>query len=424
MTLDDAEIRGLPDHEVDTLIALNLFQAIIDRPELAASVPPTLLRLQEHIASTKAIVDDEFQAWLHGAADRSAMFTDVVASVRAQWVASQEEARAKRAEDAIISRVEEGASLTIYLPNGKKKHDRYFTASAERVALSWRKTGKMVSNTGKTMTLVGCEGTIQTKSAEEWFATIDVDGDGVLDSSQLSTLYLRARGESLSTKQLKASMATIDTDGSGGVGFDEFVHWWAEKCGDLEKHKELAFTVSLQQPSDLGGGPYQLLIVAPDDHTKEAWVSGLSAILARAERLAAKEKEAALRKAEKRLTRSQVRLKVRLQLQAEGRDPNVSNAWIDQIFDEYDADQSGVIEDTEWEKLKAHLDDDGRKPLNRAQVHKMVRVQLQLDGKAEASSQQLDKLFDQFDSDGSGMMEESEWDKLCLELDKRCTWLM
>ena len=54
----------------------------------------------------------------------------------------------------------------------------------------------------------------------------------------------------------------------------------------------------------------------------------------------------------------------------------------------------------------------------------MVRIQLQLDGKAEASSQQLDKLFDQFDSDGSGMMEESEWDKLCLELDKRCTWLM
>ena len=50
------------------------------------------------------------------------------------------------------------------------------------------------------------------------------------------------------------------------------------------------------------------------------------------------------------LIRSQVRRMVRIQLQLL-RKPEVTDEWIDGLFDEFDTDRSGFIDDTEWDNL-------------------------------------------------------------------------
>lgn len=51
------------------------------------------------------------------------------------------------------------------------------------------------------------------------------DKSGVLDSSELATLYRQARAEKLSGKQLKAAMVAMDADNSGTIEFSEFEAW-------------------------------------------------------------------------------------------------------------------------------------------------------------------------------------------------------
>eukprot|EP01043_Picozoa_sp_COSAG02_P066853 COSAG02_NODE_10540_length_1918_cov_2.516218_3_plen_128_part_00 len=53
----------------------------------------------------------------------------------------------------------------------------------------------------------------------------------------------------------------------------------------------------------------------------------------------------------KQLGRMQVRRMVRLQLQVDERDANVTDAWIDELFNEFEVDKSSYMDDTEWEKL-------------------------------------------------------------------------
>lgn len=57
----------------------------------------------------------------------------------------------------------------------------------------------------------------------------------------------------------------------------------------------------------------------------------------------------------KRLSRRQCREMVRIQLEIERRDPNVSDEWIDDIFDTFDADESGFIDEDEWDNIVFHL---------------------------------------------------------------------
>ena len=57
----------------------------------------------------------------------------------------------------------------------------------------------------------------------------------------------------------------------------------------------------------------------------------------------------------KQLGRVQCREMVRIQLELDQRDPNVSDEWIDALFDEFDADLSGLIDDDEWDSLVSVL---------------------------------------------------------------------
>ena len=57
----------------------------------------------------------------------------------------------------------------------------------------------------------------------------------------------------------------------------------------------------------------------------------------------------------KQLTRAQCRAMVRIQLELEDLNTNVTDAWIDSLFDEFDEDGSNTIDDSEWDKLVAVL---------------------------------------------------------------------
>ena len=50
------------------------------------------------------------------------------------------------------------------------------------------------------------------------------------------------------------------------------------------------------------------------------------------------------------------RAMARIQLEIDGMDQNVSDEWVDDLFDEFDADQSGTIDMVEWEKVLIMID--------------------------------------------------------------------
>ena len=118
----------------------------------------------------------------------------------------------------------------------------------------------------------------------------------------------------------------------------------------------------------------------------------------------------------KQLTRTQCHEMVRIQLEIDGLDPNVTDDWIDSLFDEFDADGSGTVDDAEWDLLVARMREmpqESGKQLTRTQCHEMVRIQLEIDGlDPNVTDDWIDSLFDEFDADGSGTVDDAEWDLL------------
>ena len=56
-------------------------------------------------------------------------------------------------------------------------------------------------------------------------------------------------------------MQEMDSDGSGEVDLGEFSQWWRRNGGDLEQHRERAFTFVF-------ASGLEVLVVAPDLSTK------------------------------------------------------------------------------------------------------------------------------------------------------------
>ena len=60
-------------------------------------------------------------------------------------------------------------------------------------------------------------------------------------------------------------MSEMDKDGDGTISYEEFESWWRNNGGDLEKHRELAFTVVLPD--------INLLLVRPSNFQRVLSVS-------------------------------------------------------------------------------------------------------------------------------------------------------
>ena len=116
-------------------------------------------------------------------------------------------------------------------------------------------------------------------NAKELFEDMDADDSGLLDRKEVAQLYKKARGQKLSKSDLTAAMEEMDDDNSGEVDLSEFESWWSRNGGDLESQRSKAFTLVFQ-------GGLELILVAPNEATKDAWVSACDGMLASLRRAA------------------------------------------------------------------------------------------------------------------------------------------
>ena len=93
----------------------------------------------------------------------------------------------------------------MYLPTGKKKHDRVFWVDPAAGTLAWDKPGKKSSKPNKgPFPLVSVLPDIPPeRDARAWFKQADADGSGEIDADELAALYKKAREE-------KAAQAKAD----------------------------------------------------------------------------------------------------------------------------------------------------------------------------------------------------------------------
>jgi Ca2+-binding EF-hand superfamily protein len=166
--------------------------------------------------------------------------------------------------------------LTIYHASGQKKHPRFFWLTAQSDGqtqshlLHWGK--KSDGRQAKIEKLLRVIAKPTIPDAERLFYDMDEDDSGYLDAKEVAMLYKKARGEKLSKSNLAKAMREMDSDGNNQVNMDEFQRWWLRHGGDLEQHRDRAFTFVCE-------GGTEVLVVAKDMETKNRWVSSCAQLL-------------------------------------------------------------------------------------------------------------------------------------------------
>lgn len=119
------------------------------------------------------------------------------------YEATRDAREARDARDArdALQYMETGDTLTMYLPTGKKKHDRFFWLENGNT-ICWDKKRKQPGKANKAGVLISCKPSPTTKTAQEWFEFFDKDNSGTIDTEELSQLYRMARGEKLKKKEV------------------------------------------------------------------------------------------------------------------------------------------------------------------------------------------------------------------------------
>eukprot|EP01043_Picozoa_sp_COSAG02_P008727 COSAG02_NODE_285_length_25646_cov_10.858143_2_plen_1450_part_00 len=167
--------------------------------------------------------------------------------------------------------------LTIYHASGQKKHPRFFWLTPQSDGqtqndhlLHWGK--KLDARQAKFEKLIRVIDKPTIPDAERLFYDMDEDDSGYLDDKEVATLYKKARGEKLSKSNLGKAMREMDSNGNNQVSIDEFRAWWLKHGGDLEQHRDRAFTFVCQSGAEV-------LVVAKDMETKNRWVGSCAQLL-------------------------------------------------------------------------------------------------------------------------------------------------
>jgi Ca2+-binding EF-hand superfamily protein len=286
---------------------------------------------------------------------------------------------------------------------------------------------------------------------DQLWLKVDQDGDGELDRGEVLQL-LQMMGRADAEAQVDGVMEELDADGSGDIDLGEFEDWYRRQPDGHVRAADALAPVRIESigayAAKRGLRPGMRILSLQGHDTRAMTLRDVTKLLEQAGRPLTMEFDkttmwqpgkpgAAAAKpgggggageapsavgtdeAGKQLTKIQVRGMVRIQLQMLGRiveDADVSDAWIDGMFEDFDDDGSGLIDDSEWEQLVAVLTD--MKLLGKAQVRQMYRIQLEMDGRGEdasaaaTSDAEIDALFDEFDADGSGLIDDDEWDQL------------
>ena len=69
---------------------------------------------------------------------------------------------------------------------------------------------------------------LERKRIQQVFDSIDLDGSGRLDRSELSKASLQL-GRRLTDIDVAVAMEEMDADGGGDIDFDEFFEWWQKQ---------------------------------------------------------------------------------------------------------------------------------------------------------------------------------------------------
>ena len=175
----------------------------------------------------------------------------------------------------------------------------------------------------------------QREASDAWidarFSRFDADRSGTVDESEWENLL----------KSLEPVVVTMTLPPPWGVGME------------TNHNSALAVTeVQKRSPADTAGlEPGMVLTSVNGVRVKDAATGKKLAVGSGVPvKLGFDEPEP-----KKQLSRVQCREMVRIQLELDGRDPNVSDDWIDSLFDEFDADRSGLIDDDEWDNLASQL---------------------------------------------------------------------
>ena len=295
----DAVWLKLGDGDEDDVLELEELDELVDK-EVISDAPVALKRLREYLQQEEGedgepleeqmVVEDFIVWWERNPVDRLELFGELTDTIKEEWSGDDKRTKQHADEDATLRELEaNGGTLAIYMPTGKKKHDRFFQVCSDDCSITWgkKKVGgdaigspvkgnsplKRTSNGPKKKEqVVSFEPHPAVKDARQWFERFDHTKSGYLVKQDLVELYQVAREEKLSAKHLTTAMAEMDNSGDGKISVDEFTKWWSDHGGDLEKYKELALTVRLKGGTDL-------LLLAPDQANWHRWVDGLRAML-------------------------------------------------------------------------------------------------------------------------------------------------
>lgn len=202
----------------------------------------------------------------------------------------------------------------------------------------------------------------QLELARQKFDEIDQDGNGSLDREEIAPLALWAlemletEAAQMTSAQKDAETDTLmklaDTNGDGVVDFDEFAAWFTPTAQKIQ-----AFQHEQERRRKQKGGQKRAAKAAkaspPPPVARSQKPAAGSGVALETKLKPEVEPESDMTKSSgmKQLRPVFFRTLMRMEIEALNmRKSTVSDDWIDSLFAEFDADNSGMIDDSEWLK--------------------------------------------------------------------------
>ena len=255
----------------------------------------------------------------------------------------------KKAVTRLRETIEEEENITLEelksRPQGKRDYsDRScLHDDITCVIIQFETDASMVADVSAKIRLSAVE---PAEMARELFAKMDLNGDGLLDRSEISALASRL-GKKLTEAQLDDAMKEMDADGSGEVDVGEFQSWWSTIGIKLMRKDTTNKTRAAADGGALGEVLSQV-IETEDDALRTATTEQMLRLSKTMEGMSTSQLKMLFDALDVdkngTLDRDEITKLVTNVLQEEAVTPQV----MDSCFEEMDADRSGTVEWNEF----------------------------------------------------------------------------